>query len=105
MAQDEVEPVMVIMTFRTEKVPALLEVLARYVVLARSHSGARNIDLVSSVTTAGRFTIIEKWDSDDAQKAHFDSDDMVTMAKEAGPLLTQPPDIDLLEGVTMHDLN
>jgi quinol monooxygenase YgiN len=48
--------------------------------------------------------LIEKWESPDVQRAHFDSPEMVEMAEAAVPLLESPPDIDLLEGLSAHDL-
>ncbi len=104
MSDSELEPVMVTMTFRSDAVAELTAVLAKYVVLSRTHPGSRNIDLVASVTTPGRLLIVEKWDSLETQQAHFDSDDMVEMAKACEGLLTKPPEIDLHEGITMHDL-
>jgi quinol monooxygenase YgiN len=56
------------------------------------------------VTRPGRYVVIEKWDSPAAQRAHFDSAEMVAMAEAARPLLAQAPDIDLLEGISAHDL-
>lgn len=100
----EIEPVMVTLTFETDRTSELLSVLARYVVLSRNEAGSRNIDLVASVTRPGRFLIVEKWESDAHQQAHFDGDVMVEMAAACGGLLTAPPDIDLHEAVTMHDL-
>ena len=82
----------------------LLSVLAKYVVVSRGHTGCRNIDLVASVTSPGRLVVIEKWDSPEAQRAHFDSPTMVEMAEACRGLLTEPPDIDLLEAVSAHDL-
>jgi quinol monooxygenase YgiN len=82
----------------------LLDVLARYVVVARSHPGCRNIDLCASVTVPSRYVVIEKWASAAAQRAHFDSPDMVAMAEACKGLLTAPPAIDLLTGVSAHDL-
>ena len=102
---DEIDPVMVTMSFETEQVTELLAVLSKYVVLSRMDSAARNIDLVASVTKPGRFTLIEKWESEDAQQAHFDSDVMIDMATACTGLLSNPPDIDLHEAVTMHDLD
>jgi len=102
---DEIDPVMVTMSFETEQVTELLAVLSKYVVLSRMDSAARNIDLVASVTKPGRFTLIEKWESEDAQQAHFDSDVMIDMATACSGLLSNPPDIDLHEAVTMHDLD
>jgi quinol monooxygenase YgiN len=83
----------------------LAGVLARYVVVSRGHDGCRNIDLCASVTRPGRLVIVEKWASEDAQRAHFDSADMVDMAKACEGLLASPPDIDLLVGISAHDLN
>ncbi|MEM7275099.1 MAG: antibiotic biosynthesis monooxygenase family protein [Actinomycetota bacterium] len=101
---EELEPVMVVLGFRTDQPDALMEILARYVVLSRGQPGCRNIDYVASVTDPGRLLIVEKWDSLEAQKAHFDSPQMVEMATNTVPLLTAEPDIDLFEGISMHDL-
>lgn len=102
---DEVELTIVTMTFRAKDAAALMPVLAKYVVLSRNHAGCRNIDLCASVTTPGRFTIIEKWDSPEVQRDHFDSAEMVEMAQACSGLLGEPPEIDLLEGISAHDLN
>ena len=83
----------------------LLAVLAKYVVLTRMHDGCRNVDLCASVTVPGRYVLIEKWATAAAQRAHFDSDDMVQMAEACRGVLRAPPDIDLLEGVNAHDLS
>lgn len=82
----------------------LLGVLSKYVVLARGHNGCRNIDLVASVTQPGRFLIVQKWETPAAQQAHFDSDDMVEMAQACRGLLATPPDVDLWEALSAHDL-
>jgi len=63
-----------------------------------------DIDLCVSATSPSRFVIIEKWESPEAQRAHFDSPEMVEMAKACEGLLVQPPQIDLLEGISAHDL-
>ncbi len=99
----DLEPVMVTLGFRTEKPEELMAVLAKYVVVSRGHEGCRNIDFVSSATTPGRLLVVEKWDSAAEQRAHFDSKEMVDMAKACDGLLSQAPDIDLYEGVSMHD--
>jgi quinol monooxygenase YgiN len=101
---DEIEPVMVILSFKTDKPDQLMEVLARYVVLSRGQPGCRNIDYVASVTNPERLVIVEKWESIESQRNHFDSPEMVAMATESSPLLTGAPDIDLFEGISMHDL-
>jgi quinol monooxygenase YgiN len=102
---DDVELTIVTMDFRATDPERLLPVLAKYVVLSRGQTGCRNIDLCASVTTAGRYVIVEKWDSPEAQRAHFDSPEMVEMARACDGLLSRPPDIDLLEGISAHDLN
>ena len=102
---DEVELTIVTMDFRASDPDGLMPVLSKYVVLSRGHDGCRNIDLCASVTTPGRFVVIEKWDSPEAQRAHFDSPEMVEMAAACNGLLSRAPDIDLLEGISAHDLN
>lgn len=106
---DEIEPQpieLAIVTIRFDAVDpdALLSVLSKYVVLTRMQPGCRNIDLCASVTRPGRYLLIQKWDSPEAQRTHFDSDVMVEMATACTGLLTAPPDIDLWDGPSAHDL-
>ena len=101
---DEVELTVVTMDFRASDADRLMPVLSKYVVLSRGHEGCRNIDFCASVTTPGRFVVIEKWESPEAQRAHFDSKDMVEMAESCRGLLSKAPDIDLFEGISAHDL-
>lgn len=101
---DEVELIVVIMRFDAADPAALQAVLSKYVVMSRGHPGCRNIDLLVSVTDPRRHTIVSKWESPAAQRAHFDSADMVEMAQACTGLLTGPPDIDLYEGISAHDL-
>ena len=101
---DEVELTIVTMTFDATDPASLQSVLARYVVLSRGHPGCRNIDLALSTTHPDRFVVVEKWDSPEHQRAHFDSDDMVEMARSCDGLLAAPPRIDLLEPISAHDL-
>jgi quinol monooxygenase YgiN len=101
----EVELTIVTMVFDAVDVDRLLSVLSKYVVLARMQPGCRNIDLCASMTTPARFLIIQKWETPAAQQAHFDSPQMVEMAESCNGLLTGPPAIDLLEGLSAHDLN
>ena len=103
---DDVDLTIVTMTFdaTTDGAEALLPVLAKYVVLSRGHPGCRNIDLCTSLTAPNRFVLIQKWDSPDAQRAHFDSPEMVEMAEACAGRLSRPPAIDLLEGISAHDL-
>lgn len=83
---------------------ALLSVLAKYIVLTRMQPGCRNVDLCASVTHPGRYLVIQKWVSVQAQRAHFDSAVMVEMAGACTGLLSMPPDIDLWDGPSAHDL-
>ena len=99
-----VELTIVTMVFESGQAERLQSVLAKYVVVSRGHPGCRNIDLCVSATSPGRFVIIEKWETPDAQRVHFDSAEMVDMAKACDGLLTKPPHIDLLEGISAHDL-
>ncbi len=100
----EIELTIVTMTFDAADPERLVPVLAKYVVLTRMHPGCRNVDLCASVTSMGRLLVIEKWESPTAQRAHFDSTDMVEMAEACRGLLARPPQIDLLEGISAHDL-
>jgi quinol monooxygenase YgiN len=100
----EIDLTIVTLRFDAADRQQLEAVLARYVVASRGHPGCRNIDLCASVTHPSRYLVVEKWDSPDSQRAHFDSDDMVEMARSCQGLLARPPDIDLLAAVSAHDL-
>jgi quinol monooxygenase YgiN len=104
-ADNELDIVVVTMVFDASDPERLQSVLAKYVVLTRGEPGCRNVDLCLSVTHPTRFVVIEKWESPAAQQTHFDSAGMVDMARACEGLLTRPPDIDLLEGISAHDLN
>jgi quinol monooxygenase YgiN len=99
-----VELTMVTMELDASDPVGLQAVLARYVVLSRTHPGCRNIDLAVSSTVPDRFVIIQKWDSPESQRAHFDSPEMVEMARACTALLSSPPRIDLLDPISAHDL-
>ena len=79
-------------------------VLAHYVVVSRTSRGCRNIDLVASLTHPGRFLVYEKWESPEHQRDHLTSAVTEEMAAAALPLLAGPPDLDLFEAVSAHDL-
>ena len=79
-------------------------VLANYVVLSRTSPGCRNIDLVASLTTPGRFLVYEKWESPEFQRDHLTSTVTEEMATAALPLLAGPPDLGLFEAISAHDL-
>jgi quinol monooxygenase YgiN len=100
----EADPVLVTMRFESDRPDDLLDVLAPYVVLARTHPGCRNVDLVASVTVPGRFLVVQKWTSPADQRRHFDSDVLATLAEGCRGLLREPAELDLYDGVTMHDL-
>jgi quinol monooxygenase YgiN len=101
---DEVDLTIVTMVFDATDPAALQAVLARYVVLSRGHPGCRNIDLALSTTRPDRFVVVQKWATPEDQQAHFDSDDMVEMARSCDGLLAVPPQIDLLDPISAHDL-
>ena len=101
---DDVELTIVTLRFDAAEPDALLAVLARYVVLARMEPGCRNVDLCASVTRPARFLVVQKWESPDAQRVHFDSPLMVGMAESCRGLLAAPPEIDLWNGLSAHDL-
>ena len=105
MAEDEVDLTLVSMTFDASDIDRLLGVLSKYVVVSRGHQGCRNIDLAASATTPGRFVIIQKWETPLDQQRHFDSAEMVAMARACDGLLSRPPTIDLLEPISAYDLN
>jgi quinol monooxygenase YgiN len=98
------ELTVVTMAFEAADPARLAAALANYVVMSRGHPGCRNIDLCASVTRTGRFLVIEKWETPAAQRAHFDSADMINFARACDGLLSRPADIDLFEGVSAHDL-
>jgi quinol monooxygenase YgiN len=102
---DDVDLTLVTLTFDAADAERLVGILANYVVISRVQPGCRNIDLAASATIAGRFVVIEKWDSPGAQQAHFDSSAMVDMARSCEGLLISPPQIDLLDAISAHDLN
>jgi quinol monooxygenase YgiN len=79
-------------------------VLAHYVVLSRTSPGCRNIDLVASLTTPGRFLVYEKWESAEFQRDHLQSSVTEQLATAALPLLAGPPDLGLFEAISAHDL-
>ena len=101
---DDLELTIVTMRFDASDAAALGAVLAKYVVLTRMQDGGRNVDLCASVTSAGRYLVVQKWDSPDAQRAHFDHPVMVEMARACRGLLTGPPDVELWDGASAHDL-
>ena len=82
----------------------LAAILAHYVVMSRTSPGCRNIDLVASLTTPGRFLVYEKWESPQSQRDHLCSPVTEEMAAAALPLLAGPPDLGLFEAVSAHDL-
>ena len=87
MSTDGLELTIVTMRFDAADPAALLGVLAKYVVLTRMEPACRNVDLCASVTAPGRYLVIQKWDSPEAQRAHFDSPAMVEMAEACRGLL------------------
>lgn len=97
---------MVIGTFeaRTGREPDLAAALATYVVLTRHRDDCRNVDLVASAVHRGRLVVVEKWASPGSARAHLDADETVDMATVVKDLLARPPEIDLLDSISAHDL-
>jgi quinol monooxygenase YgiN len=96
----------VLVTMRWERVnDALLAHIVRYVVMSRGEPGCRNIDLCASMTTEGRVVIVEKWATLAAQQAHLDGETMLALAASARDLDAARPELDLLAGISAHDLN
>jgi quinol monooxygenase YgiN len=102
--ETEIDVTIVTLRFDASDDAGLLAVLSKYIVLARMEDGCRNIDLVSSVTKPGRHLVIEKWESPDHQRRHFDSELLVEMATACTGILAAPPEIDLWEATSAHDL-
>ena len=100
----EIDLVVVTMAFETTDRAVLEALLARYVVLARGHDGCRNIDLLTSATRPGRYLVVQKWDTPESQRAHFDSDEMVALAEGCRGILSSPAEIDLYDPISAHDL-
>jgi quinol monooxygenase YgiN len=100
----EVEPTIVTMRFDAIHPEPLVAALARYVVLSRGHPGCRNIDLCQSVGEPNQFVVIEKWESPSAQRAHLDSAEFTDLAAACEGVLRARPDIELLDGLSAHDL-
>ncbi len=101
---DDVELTVVTMRFDAADEAALLAVLSKYIVLTRMVDGCRNVDLCSSVTVPGRHLVIQKWETPEHQRLHFDSAVMVEMAQACAGILAAAPEIDLWEGTSAHDL-
>ena len=102
---DDLEIALLQMTFEATDAELLLPVLSKYIVMTRKEAACRNADLCVSFTDPSRFVIIEKWDSEHAARAHFDSPVMVEMAESCSGILADRPDVDLLQGLSAHDLN
>ena len=97
-----------VLTARFDALPgveeALLAALSRYVVLTRHEPACINVDLVASVTHAGRFLVIEKWESPEAVQRHLDSPLMTDMARSVVGAITAKPEIDLYDAISAYDL-
>ena len=56
------------------------------------------------MTVPGRHLLVQKWETPEHQRRHFDSAVMVEMAGACDGLLTAPPEVDLSEATSAHDL-
>ena len=104
MPEDSVETAVLTMELDAADAAALVAVLAKYVVVTRGQDGCRNVDLCASTTQDGRFVVISKWSSAAGARGHLDSDAAVEMARACEGILLRPPRLDLLEGLSAHDL-
>lgn len=86
------------------KEESLAYALARYVVLSRMEDGCRNIDLVSSVTVPGLLMVWEKWESHDHRQTHFEGKAATEMADAVSDLVREPPQFDIFDAISAHDL-
>lgn len=100
----EVELVIVTMSFDASEMGSLVAFLAKYIVLTRMEQGCRNVDMIVSDTRPNRIMVIEKWESPAAQQTHFGGATMVEMATSCTGILTGPPDIDIWQSMSAHDL-
>ena len=100
----EVELTIVTMSFDTADDATLLAILSRYIVLTRMQDGCRNVDLCSSVLQPGRHLVVQKWETPEHQRAHFDSKVMIEMAQACVGVIANAPDIDLWDATSAHDL-
>ncbi|MGH9138200.1 MAG: putative quinol monooxygenase [Acidimicrobiales bacterium] len=100
----DVDLAVVTMAFHAVDRPGFEALVARYVVLTRGHPGCRNVDLLVSATQPGRYLVVQKWASPEEQRAHLDSPDAVAFADGCRGLLADPPDIDLWEAASAHDV-
>jgi quinol monooxygenase YgiN len=100
----EVELTIVTLRFDATDDAALFAVLSKYIVLTRMQDGCRNVDLCSSVTVPGRHLVVQKWETPEHQRRHFDSETMIDMARSCDGILAGPPDIDLWDATSAHDL-
>lgn len=85
-------------------VERLAYALARYVVLSRMEDGCRNVDLVSSITVPGLFMVWEKWESHDHRRVHFDGPVTRQLAEAVAELVAEPPQFDVFDAVSAHDV-
>lgn len=102
---DDIELVVMTMTFDATDSARMAALLSKYVVLARGARGCRNIDLLASQGRPGTYLVVSKWDGPDEQRAHLDSAELVELAEGCRGLLAEPPAIDVYDGVSAHDLN
>ncbi len=104
MTSGDVSIAVVTLQFDASNLGGLVAVLSKYVVMTRMHPGCRNVDLLLSAIQDNRVLVIQKWDSVEAQRVHFDSALMVEMAKTCKNLLTKAPEIELFDSMSSHDL-
>lgn len=78
--------------------------VSAYVVATRGVAGCMNVDFCASMGFPDRFVVIEKWATPRHQATHATSPLFEHLARSCQGLLAGPPQVDLLSGISAHDL-
>ena len=87
---------------RRDRRRSLLAVLSKYIVLTGCRTGA-NVDLFERDGARPSSGGAEMGDPEH-QRRHFDSETMIDMARSCDGILAGPPEIDLWDATSAHDL-
>ena len=83
---------------------ALLAILSKYVVLTRMQPGCRNVDLCGSVTAPGRYLSSRSGTRRTRSGSTSTRRRWSRWPQSCRGVLAGPPDIDLWDGASAHDL-
>jgi quinol monooxygenase YgiN len=100
------EPDLTVVTLVLDAADArsVASLVSRYVVTTRAVPGCLNVDLCASMGVPDRFVVIEKWATPGHQARHGASPVFEEFARSCQGLLAGPPQVDLLSGISAHDL-